>query len=261
MCERSGSSLPRWKPMLGASSRRTTASRLTSTPSSARRPGISSSPRTASRPRSGCSGRAPRERQRRRWRASYTSRWRRKNSTRRLAHCSGAWTEAFSWEATSSGLRTAWWGQKGYPFRRAFLDIAREDYGADAQEADFHGDPESARHSVNAWVEQRTNSKIRDLFPQGSIGPDTRLVLGNAIYFKGLWAQPFDKQKTTDSPFHVMGDSEIVSVPTMSQDDHFRITESVELQMLELPYKGKDLSMLILLPRRIDGLADLEAEL
>jgi serpin B len=152
------------------------------------------------------------------------------------------------------------WGQSGFPFVQAFLDVTREHYGAEMQQADFQHGAEAARQVINGWVEQQTNSKIRDLFPAGSIDQNTRLVLANAIYFKGLWARQFDRSQTTDAAFHLSA-SEVVSVPTMRREDKFRLARAEGVQMLELPYKGEDLSMLILLPDRIDGLADLEAGL
>jgi len=159
-------------------------------------------------------------------------------------------------------LRTAnrAWGQEGFPFLGSYLEVTREHYGAELQVTDFITAPEAARQSVNRWVEERTNDKIPELFPAGSISSATRLVLANAIYFKGFWAKPFDKEKTIDAPFYLSA-GESVPVSTMIMNDKFRIAQMDELQVLELRYKGADLSMLLLLPGRIDGLADLEASL
>jgi serpin B len=152
------------------------------------------------------------------------------------------------------------WGQQGFPFVDEFLRITREDYGAEMQQADFVKDFESARRSVNSWVEQQTRDRIRDLFPPGSIDADSRLVLANAIYFKGLWASQFDRDLTRDGTFHLSA-TERVSVPIMRQNGVGRMASLAGARMLELRYQGKDLSMLIVLPDRVDGLAEVEASL
>jgi serine protease inhibitor len=152
------------------------------------------------------------------------------------------------------------WGQQGFPFREEFVRITREDYGAELQQADFESDPEAARHNVNAWVAAQTNDRIRDLFPPGTINTYTRLVLANAIYFKGLWAAQFDREQTRDATFHLSA-ADHVSVPTMRREDVARVAPLSGARMLELRYRGGDLSMLILLPHKLDGLAELEASL
>jgi serine protease inhibitor len=150
------------------------------------------------------------------------------------------------------------WGQQGFPFRDEFVRITRDDYGAEMQQADFEGDPETARTNVNAWVAERTHDRIRDLFPQGTIDTYTRLVLANAIYFKGLWATQFDRAKTQDAPFYLSA-TEYALVPTMKREDKARLAPLSGATMLELPYRGGDLSMLVVLPHRFDGLPELEA--
>jgi len=152
------------------------------------------------------------------------------------------------------------WGQRGFPFRDEFVRITREDYGAELQQADFAGDAETARRTINAWVAERTKDRIRDLFPQGTIDGYTRLVLANAIYFKGLWATQFDRAKTQDALFYLSA-TNAVSVPTMKREGKARIAWLSSAAMLELPYKGGDLSMLIVLPHRFDGFPELETSL
>lgn len=156
-------------------------------------------------------------------------------------------------------LRTAnrAWGQKGLPFIPGFLEVTREQYGAQMQEADFIHESEPARLEVNGWVAGQTNDRIRDLFPGGSINAYTRLVLANAIYFKGLWNRPFDPKNTVDAPFH-FDPVEAAMVPTMVQEDAFRTAVTDEVQVLELFYRGQDLSMVVVLPRQMDGLARVE---
>lgn len=152
------------------------------------------------------------------------------------------------------------WGQGGYPFREAFLATCREHYGAGFETFDFRADPESGRRTINAWVEEQTRQKIRDLLPTGSITALTRLVLTNAVYFKGDWSSPFDPDDTRDAPFHLAG-GKTVEAPLMYQSDRFRFAAHDGFKILELPYADKALSMLVLLPDRVDGLAALEDQL
>src|SRR5262249_41377653 len=85
----------------------------------------------------------------------------------------------------------ALWGQKGFPFKLAFLELTRDSYGAALHGVDFISDPEGARKTINAWAEKETQGKIKDLFPPGILDATTRLALTNAVYFKGDWATPF----------------------------------------------------------------------
>jgi serpin B len=153
----------------------------------------------------------------------------------------------------------ALWAAKDFTFRPEFLGLARDGYGAEARNLDFAGDPEGARQTINARVEKETRDKIRDLIARGDIGPDTRLALTNAIYFKGKWGQPFKKDRTKDEPFRAAGGAR-PQVPLMSQGSRFGYAEADDFQALELPYAGKDLAMLVLLPKN-DNLAGLEAQL
>jgi serpin B len=153
----------------------------------------------------------------------------------------------------------ALWAAKDFSFRPEFLRLARDSYGAEARNLDFAADPEGARATINDWVEKETRDKIRDLIGRGDLRPDTRLVLTNAIYFKGKWGQPFKKDRTKDEPFRAAGGSR-PRVPLMSQGARFGYAEADDFQALELPYGGKDLTMLVLLPKD-DNLAGLEGQL
>ncbi len=152
------------------------------------------------------------------------------------------------------------WGPKREPFVPAFLERTREDYGAELVGVDFAAS-ELARQTINAWVSQQTEAKISELLPRDSLGPDTRLVLTSAIYFKGGWLRPFDPARTIDQPFVVPGLAAPPSVPTMQQSGRFRYAELEGAQLLELPYVGGRLAMTIVLPRAADGLPALEAGL
>ena len=107
------------------------------------------------------------------------------------------------------------WGQKGYAIRPEFLALTRQQYGAEMLLLDF-AQAEPASREINQWVEQQTNDKIKDLIPAGAIDALTRLVLTNAVYFKGDWVQPFDKKNTRDEDFTVSA-QEKVKVPLMHQ--------------------------------------------
>jgi len=152
------------------------------------------------------------------------------------------------------------WGQKEYGFLPDFLALVGRHYGAGLEEVDFARDTEGARKTINAWVERETRDKIKDLIPVGGVQPLTRLVLTNAIYFNGTWTHQFEKKRTQDADFFVTA-AEKVSVPMMSQTKHFRHADGGTFQMLEMPYKGGELAMVVLLPKQIDGLPALEGQL
>jgi serpin B len=153
----------------------------------------------------------------------------------------------------------ATWAQDGYPFTIEYLDILAENYGAGLRTLDFSKDPEAARKTINGWVSDQTEERIKDLIPQGVINAVTRLVLTNAIYFNAAWANPFDEQRTTDGAFYLLNGSEVM-VPMMQQQASFGYTERSGLQVIEMPYDGRELSMVVLLPPT-GTLESLEAEL
>lgn len=154
-------------------------------------------------------------------------------------------------------VANALWGQKGFGFLKEFLELVRTNYGGQLSEVDFMKAAEPARKTINAWVEKQTKGKIKDLIPAGVLDSMTRLVLTNAIYFKGNWARQFKKDQTRDAPF-TLADGQKIETPMMNQTAEFGYTETQDLQCLELPYVGKELSMVILLPREPNGLASLE---
>ncbi|MCK4399666.1 serpin family protein, partial [Candidatus Bathyarchaeota archaeon] len=109
-----------------------------------------------------------------------------------------------------------------------------------------------SRVTINDWVEEKTNDRIKDLFPPNSMLVDARLVLTNAIYFKGDWVTMFDEELTTPSEFHV-APLETVEVDMMKiQEGYFGYVDTGDAQILELPYKGEDMSMIIVLPQTND---------
>ncbi len=151
-------------------------------------------------------------------------------------------------------------GEKTFRFETPFLDATRAAFGAGLEPADFRGATEKARSAINQWVEAQTEKRIRDLVPAGGIDGETRLVLVNALYFLGDWQEPFTKEATSSAPFHLTAGTE-KPVPTMHRVDTLRLARQPGLMALELPYKGRQMSMLILLPDAAQGLTALEDSL
>ena len=148
-------------------------------------------------------------------------------------------------------LRTAnaLWAQKNFPFLPEYFKAVENYYGGKVTNVDFARDTENSRLTINKWVEEKTSNRIKDLIPQGVITPLTRLVLTNAIYFKGNWETQFPKQNTGEADFTTGADKK-VRVPMMFIGGRkFNYTENEFLQLLELPYEGNELAMLVLLPR------------
>jgi serpin B len=139
------------------------------------------------------------------------------------------------------------WGQKDYEFLSDFLDVLAENYGSGLRILDFITETEASRLTINQWVSDQTEGRIKDLIPQGAIDALTRLVLTNAIYFNAAWENTFDEGMTADGPFYLLDGGQI-SVPMMKQTEWFGYTEGEGYQAVELPYDGEELSMVILLP-------------
>ena len=152
------------------------------------------------------------------------------------------------------------WPQKGYPFLPDYLKQVQAAYGSTITPLDFQADTEGARQTINQWVEEKTREKIKDLIGRGALDSLTRLVLVNAIYFKGSWASPFRPVQTAPADFFVTPDAP-VQVPLMVQARKFAYAEFDDCQVVKLPYAGNELSMLVVLPKAKDGLAALEAQL
>jgi len=154
-------------------------------------------------------------------------------------------------------MANALWPHINYPFLADFLALTARAYGATTTAVDYR-DAETARRTINDWVAAQTNDKIQALIPAGTLNGLTRLLLVNAIYFKGQWAHPFDPTLTRPAPFWRTPDQS-VPVPFMTKEQRFLYTENATVQIIGLPYAGDDLVMLIFLPRKTDGLAAFEA--
>jgi serpin B len=157
-------------------------------------------------------------------------------------------------------VANALWAQSGYKLLPEFLDLVEGHYGAGLMQADFRRDPEAARKEINTWVEEKTMDRIKDLLQPGTISTLTRLVITNAIYFKGRWREEFDEGRTRDAHFILLNGDEI-KTPMMRQTHDFGYFETDDLQVLSMPYVDDELSMVILLPRENDGIGVLEKEL
>ncbi|MBM4072617.1 MAG: serpin family protein [Planctomycetes bacterium] len=162
--------------------------------------------------------------------------------------------------AYALSVANALWGQKDFGFLPDFINLTGAEYGAGLRQVDFVNATETARKLINDWVEDRTQHKIKELLKPGILDADTRLVLTNAIYFKGLWASQFKKSATRDDTFKTSA-TETVKVPMMQQTGDFPYFESEDMQLVQLPYEGKDVSMIVVLPRKVDGLPALEKQL
>lgn len=192
-------------------------------------------------------------------------------------------------KAAELNIANALWAEKSFTFKKEFLETIRSNFAQESgwfsasgffgfigmtgqeglRQLDFRHNPGSARQTINTWVEEQTRNKIKDLLPQGTITIDTRLVLTNAIYFKGKWESQFEKRLTRDDPFTLLDGKEI-KVPMMRQTKWFGYAEEEGLQVLEMAYQGEafkigpkegDLSMVVLLPSRQQRLEDFEQSL
>jgi serpin B len=143
-------------------------------------------------------------------------------------------------------VANAVWGQRGYPFRDAYLETLAGHYGAGLRTMDF-GDPVKASREINAWISARTEGHIKDLVSPEHVSPPTRMVLANAVYFKASWLYSFEESNTKDGPF-ITPDGSKVNVPMMRQTGEFSYAEDDGYRAIRLPYEGDRADMLIILP-------------
>ena len=187
-------------------------------------------------------------------------------------------------------VANALWGEKTYPFRQSYLQTIAKSYRTGGVfDVDFRTNFEAARLQINSWVEEQTQQRIKDLVPNGAVDEQTRLVLTNAIYFKGEWSEIFDAQATKTEDFTLaggekrrvplmhkggmegaryaafQGDGKYFDTPMMCApertDEKTLYPNAQGFAMLELPYKGEELSMLVILPQSAAGLTALEPRL
>jgi serpin B len=185
-----------------------------------------------------------------------------------VAHAFGSLASAVSSDASAGGHvlaeANALWCQEGRPFLESFLTLNRDAFGAGVSTLDFANDHESARVTINDWVEEQTLGKIENLIRRGDLDRLVRIVLTNAVYFKGLWAEQFDPSGTREMAFHTRpGDAAgdvVVPMMTRTAEYGYARLEEHRLALAELPYEGGGASMLVMLPDDGD-LEELESKL
>jgi serpin B len=151
-------------------------------------------------------------------------------------------------------------GQTGYAFRDPFLTLVKDNYSAPFEPLDFARNSSGATKHINTWVEDQTRQRIRDLIPDGALNDLTRLVLVNAIYLKAPWDDEFSVSATKPETFY-LGANDLINVPMMTAQRSLSYARRDGCTVLAIPYHGGDIQFLILLPEKVDGLADLEKRL
>ncbi len=152
------------------------------------------------------------------------------------------------------------WGEEKYTLVQDFVDLNKTAYNSPLQKMDFKNAPDPSREKINNWVADQTEQRIKDLIPPGSITIDTRLVLTNAIYFKGDWMYQFNKKDTRDRKF-VLANGSTKKTPFMHFEGALEYAETEMLKMLRLPYMGGKQSMIVVLPHKTEDLAAVEAQM
>jgi serpin B len=163
-------------------------------------------------------------------------------------------------DAYQLSVANALWAEQDYKVLDAFLKLTESDYGAGFHRVDFKGASEAARLTINQWVEQKTDNKIKDLLQPGVVSPATRLVLTDAIYFKAEWQTQFESSATENEDFHLSA-AQTVKAPLMHRTGSYKYFDGGTFQVLELPYKSGELSMIVFLPKDLDGMAAFEKSL
>lgn len=157
-------------------------------------------------------------------------------------------------------VNNALWLQEGMAINPAYQQLVERNYSAGIQRADYRHDPEAARLKINAWVEAKTNDKIKNLLVPGNVTQATRSVLVNTIYFKADWANPFNPQETRQEAF-TLATGRAIKRDLMHTQEHFGYAHEAGVSLLSMPYRGRETEMLIILPDEANGLAALERSL
>lgn len=174
----------------------------------------------------------------------------------------GELQDALSSPAGSVTLRIAnrLFGEQRYRFEQPYLSLTASAFHAPLEPVDFRAGADQARRHINDWVATQTEQRIKDLIPGGGVDSNTRLVLVNAVYFLGQWATGFAKDATRLAPFRLAsGDTK--QVPTMHQHAMLRAGAAPGIRLVELPYRGHELAMTIVVPEQANGLGDVEQAL
>jgi len=152
------------------------------------------------------------------------------------------------------------WGQQDYGFEKRFLELNNKYYGAGVKGVNFKKNYKSIRKDINEWVENKTQEKITDLIKKNMLDPMTRMVLVNAIYFNGKWEFPFKEEDTYEDVFYIYSKCE-TKVDFMQRQVSLKYFEDDLAQVVEIPYSGKSLSMMVVLPKEKYGMEQLEDHL
>jgi serine protease inhibitor len=158
-------------------------------------------------------------------------------------------------------VANALWPQKKYVFLKEYLDLMKEYYGVEITYLDYKKDAEGSRLIINKWVEDKTNDKIKDLLKPGILTELTRMVLTNAIYFKGDWKNAFNEDATYEAPFFLDKNEQVLAERMNITQGSVKYMENEDLSMLELPYSKDKMSMVFILPKEKDGIEGLEKNL
>jgi len=152
------------------------------------------------------------------------------------------------------------WAQKDFKFKTAFIDNIKNSFNSEVKTVDFIKETEKCRTDINAWVEQQTNQKIKDLIQPHILDDLTRLVLVNAIYFKAAWDMPFDVKATKKIDFY-MDETTKITTDFMVADNTYKLYQGDTYKAIELPYGKGKMSMLLILPNSKTGLKELQKNL
>jgi serpin B len=169
------------------------------------------------------------------------------------------------WNRGDSGVELAvvdrLFGDTNVPFDRGYVDLTGKVFGAGMQLMNFSGAPDASRSEINAWVASQTHDRILDLLPARAVSADTKLVVVNAVYFKGSWAHAFDPAHTAPADFAAPELERAVPMMTRTADIAYAAIPEAKVSLVQLPYVGERMAMVVVLPDAPDGLAALEQTL
>jgi serine protease inhibitor len=148
-------------------------------------------------------------------------------------------------------IANALWVQKDFPINPDFRTVCKSFYDASAASLDFVGDPKGAAAEINSWVDKNTHHRIPVIVED--IDPSTRLILADAVYFKGLWSSPFKKAETRPRPFHLLSGAS-PQTAMMDHKEYYSYLENKEFQAIRMPYGNERYAMYVFLPRKVAGL-------
>jgi leukocyte elastase inhibitor len=157
-------------------------------------------------------------------------------------------------------VNNAIWLQEDLPISTSYRQLVERNYGAGIQRVDYRTDPDAARLKINAWVESKTNDKIKNLLIPGNVTPATRSYLVNTIYFKADWADPFSMDSTKAEDF-TLASGKTIKRDLMHQQGNFALAEETGIKVLSMVYRGGETEMLIFLPDKASGLPAIERSL